>query len=139
MSKRNATKLSIIDTDVRIEGKITGKGRLIIKGTVDGRIEGETVIIAEEGCVSSDAMVSSITISGTFDGAIEADGQVVITSTGKCAGRISCKDIVVENGGALNAEVNSTGQQRIDASDNRKKNGKPSLEDQKGLAGEVAT
>jgi cytoskeletal protein CcmA (bactofilin family) len=111
MSRSRAIKLSIIDTDIIIKGTISGKGRLIIKGTVDGRIEGETVMIAQEGCVKSNAKVISMTISGIFDGDLEAEGQVVITASGKCSGKIFCKDIVVENGGTLDAEVHSTGRQ----------------------------
>lgn len=111
MSRSRAIKLSIIDTDISIKGTISGKGRLIIKGTVDGRLEGETVMIAKEGCVTSNANVMSMTISGIFDGNLEAQGQVVITATGKCSGKIFCRDIVVENGGTLDAEVHSIGRQ----------------------------
>lgn len=113
MWKSKPLKLSIIDKDVKVDGTITGKGRLIIRGTVNGSIAGETVVIAEEGRVTSDAKVACMTISGVFDGDIDADGEVVITSSGKCSGKISCKDIVVENGGILNAEVISRGEQVV--------------------------
>ena len=122
MWKSKPLKLSIIDKDVKVDGTITGKGRLIIRGTVNGSIAGETVVIAEEGRVTSDAKVACMTISGVFDGDIDADGEVVITSSGKCSGKISCKDIIVENGGILNAEVISRGEPVV---------GEPSESDEK--------
>lgn len=106
MSKKKESKnLSIIDSDLKIEGKLESKGRLVIKGTVRGSIIGETIIIAEGGNVCSDAQVASITIGGSFEGDITASNELIILSTGKCSGKASCKDLVVENGGVLNADV----------------------------------
>ncbi len=135
MLRNNTMKLSIVDTDVSVEGTISGKGRLIVKGAVEGRIEGETVIIAKEGRAASEAKVKSMTISGIFDGEIEAEGQVVITSSGKCSGKISCRDIIIENGGTLNAEVMSTGTSLLESTGKRqKKTNKVLLENNKKVA-----
>jgi cytoskeletal protein CcmA (bactofilin family) len=97
--------LSIIDRDIVIDGTISSKGQLVIKGTVKGVINGETVVIAEEGSVYCDVKVSGITIGGTFEGELEASEELIILSTGCCAGRVVCKDLIVESGGILNAEV----------------------------------
>ncbi len=103
MSK--SKNLSIIDRDIVIDGTISSKGQLVIKGTVKGVINGETVVIAEEGSVHCDVKVSGITIGGTFEGELEASEELIILSTGYCAGRVVCKDLIVESGGILNAEV----------------------------------
>lgn len=103
MSK--SKNLSIIDRDIVIDGTISSKGRLVIKGTVKGEINGETVVIAEEGAVYCETKVTGITIGGTFEGEIEASEELVILSTGYCAGKVVCKDLIVESGGVLNAEV----------------------------------
>ncbi|MCW7752757.1 polymer-forming cytoskeletal protein [Desulfobotulus sp. H1] len=100
--------LSIIDSDLRVEGVLNAKGRLVIKGTVRGTISGATVVIAEEGRVYCDATVEELTIGGVFEGNIQAQERVVILSTGRCAGTVSCKDLVVESGGIVNAEVTCT-------------------------------
>ena len=97
--------LSIIDRDLVVDGNILSTGRLVIKGTVKGEIKGETVVIAEEGAVYCDAKVMGITIGGTFEGEIEASEELVILATGYCAGKVVCKDLVVESGGVLNADV----------------------------------
>jgi cytoskeletal protein CcmA (bactofilin family) len=96
---------SIIDTGLTVDGTVSCKGKLVIKGTVKGVLEGETVIIAKEGAAYSDTKVSSITIGGKFEGNLRASDELVLLSTGNCSGKVVCKDLVVEAGGLLNAEV----------------------------------
>ena len=88
-----------------MDGTLSSKGRLIVKGEVKGTIVGENVIIAEEGSVYGDAEVGSMTIGGIFKGEIKALKELIILSTGKCSGKIVCKNLVVEAGGFLNARV----------------------------------
>lgn len=99
---------SIIDKHLTVDGTLHTTGRLIIKGTVKGSLVGESVIIAEEGAVYADTRVAAMTIGGTFEGEIQASRELVILSTGKCSGKVVCKDFVVEAGGILNAEVSCT-------------------------------
>ena len=106
MGNKNSKNLSIIDKELKIEGSISSSGKLIIKGQVTGTSDGDVVIIAEDGLVNSSATkVSSITIGGNFQGTIIASKELIILATGRCAGKVECKDLIVENGGILNAEV----------------------------------
>ncbi len=105
MKKETPKKFSIIDEGFTVDGTVTGKGRLVIKGIVKGAVTGDNVVIAEEGAVYADAHANEITIGGVFDGQVEADKALVILSTGKCSGEVKCHDLVVEAGGALNANV----------------------------------
>ena len=98
---------SIIDKELTVDGKIHTRGRLIIKGVVKGSVIGENVVIAEEGSVYADVKVASMTIGGTFEGEIRALKELIILETGKCSGKIICKDLVVETGAVLNAHVTS--------------------------------
>jgi cytoskeletal protein CcmA (bactofilin family) len=106
VGKKNSQNLSIIDKELKIEGSISSRGKLIIKGQVSGTIKGDVVIIAEDGIVDSTSTeVSSITIGGKFQGEIVASKELIILATGTCVGKVECKDLIVENGGILNAEV----------------------------------
>lgn len=100
--------LSIIDSDLRVDGNLEVKGRLLIKGVVRGTITGAQVVIAEDGKVFCEAKVDEITIGGFFEGELTAKERVVILSTGKCAGTVHCKDFIVESGGIVEAEIIST-------------------------------
>jgi cytoskeletal protein CcmA (bactofilin family) len=106
VKRKTGESLSIIDKELKVEGSISSIGQLIIKGQVTGTIEGDVVIIAAEGkVISSYTKVSSITIGGTFQGEIVASDELIILSTGSCAGKVEYKRLIVENGGILNAEV----------------------------------
>ncbi len=111
--KKNSKNLSIIDKDFVVDGTVTSKGRLVIKGVVKGKLVGEVVVIAREGSVFSEAEVGSITIGGTFEGEINASKELIILSTGKVAGKVICKDLIVESGGILNAEVTCKTSQEL--------------------------
>ena len=104
--KNKSKDFSIIDKELTVDGIISSKGKLVIKGVVKGTLIGETVIIAEEGKVIADTKASSMTIGGTFEGEIRASKELIILSTGNCSGKVVCKDFVVEAGGILNAKVN---------------------------------
>jgi cytoskeletal protein CcmA (bactofilin family) len=106
LSNKDRKNLSIIDKKLKIEGSISSSGKLIIKGQVTGTIEGDVVIIAEDGQVNSSvAKVASLTIGGNFHGEVTASKELIILATGTCTGKVECKDLIVENGGILNAKV----------------------------------
>ncbi len=97
--------ISIVDRGLTVDGVMSAKGKLIIKGTVKGELTGSTLIIAEEGAVYADTKAGNITIGGKFEGSLNATNELAILSTGSCVGKVLCKDLVVEAGGILNGEV----------------------------------
>ena len=106
MGKKDRNNVSIIDKEFKIDGSISSTGQLIIRGQVTGTIEGDIVIIAEDGVVnSSSTKVSSLTIGGNFKGDVAVSKELIILATGICAGKVECQDLIVEKGGVLNAEV----------------------------------
>lgn len=116
MGKTNNQNLSIIDKEVKIEGSISCSGKLIIKGQVTGTIKGDVVIIAGGGRVeSSTAEISSLTIGGNFQGDLTASKELIILASGRCAGKVAYKNLIVENGGILNAEVSCNTSSKLPA------------------------
>jgi len=103
--KKISEDLSIIDKDLTIDGTVSSTGRLIVKGILKGTVIGKNVVIAEEGSVYANVKVASMTIGGTFEGEIRALKKLILLSTGKCTGKVVCKDLVIETGAILNAQV----------------------------------
>jgi cytoskeletal protein CcmA (bactofilin family) len=103
--KNDEKKFSIIDDGFTVEGMVVGKGRLVIKGTVKGNVDGDNVVIAQEGSVFAETRAVSMTIGGIFDGQLVVQKELVILSTGKCSGQVKCNHLVLEAGGVLNASV----------------------------------
>lgn len=90
---------------MRIEGTVSAKGQLIIKGSLTGSLSGETIVIGAEGTVYANIKAGSVTIGGSYEGNLTALTELVILPTGRCEGEVVCKDLVVEPGGFLNAKV----------------------------------
>lgn len=107
MGNKNSN-ISIFDSELRLKGALSFKGRLVIKGSFEGTIAGENLIIAEEGVVLAEINAENVTIGGQFEGYITALNEVVILSTGICSGNISCKSLIVETGGLLNGDIRCT-------------------------------
>ncbi len=108
MVGKKAKNISIVDKGLSAEGTFTTPGKLIVKGTIKGKLKCEEVIIAQEGAVYAVTEVARITIGGKFDGEIVASEELMILPTGDCSGKVTCRDLVVEAGGKLNADVNCT-------------------------------
>ncbi|MDL1963007.1 MAG: polymer-forming cytoskeletal protein [Deltaproteobacteria bacterium] len=108
MVRIKAKNISIIDQETIVDGTFSWKGKLIIKGTVKGTLSGDVITIAKEGAVYAAIKAASFTIGGIFEGDIEEADELIILSTGNCSGKIICKELIVEAGGILNAEVTCT-------------------------------
>lgn len=108
---RKKKYLSIVDDGFTVEGTIEFAGELLIRGRVGGKVKGDTVTIAEEGVANADMKVSRLTVSGRFEGDVHASEEIVILSTGRCDGRVQCRNLVVHEGGQLNADVRQIMQQ----------------------------
>ena len=103
--KKISEDFSIIDKELTIDGTVSTTGRLIVKGILKGTVIGKNVVIAEEGSVYANVKVASMTIGGTFEGEIRVLKELILLSTGKCTGKVFCKDLVIKTGGILNAQV----------------------------------
>ena len=112
--KKISEDFSIIDKELTIDGTVSTNGRLIVKGILKGTVIGKNVVIAEEGSVYANAKVVSVTIGGTFEGEIRALKELILLSTGKCTGKVVCKDLVIETGAILNAHVTCLPGEDID-------------------------
>ena len=108
---RKKTYLSIVDDGFSVEGTIEFSGELLIRGRVGGKVKGDTVTIAEEGKAQADMNVRRLTIGGRFEGTVQAADELVVLATGHCSGRVQCFNLVVHEGGRLNADVRQISRQ----------------------------
>lgn len=97
--------LSIIDKGLAMDGEVSCKGEMVVRGTIKGILEGEKVVIARGGAVNAKATVVDMIVNGSFEGALHASNSLTILDNGSCLGKVTCKHLVVEAGGNLNAEV----------------------------------
>ncbi len=107
MVKKNS--LSIIDDGFAVEGTMEFSGELLVRGRLSGKVAGDTVTIAEEGTVHADMQIKRLTVGGRFDGEVKAEEELVVLPNGHCRGKVICKNLVVQEGGILNADVSHLG------------------------------
>lgn len=103
---------SIIDKGLMFEGTLTCKGEMIVNGTIKGTVDGGFITIGEEGAIYAECKIESMIVGGIFEGTLEAKEKLEIRSTGSCSGKVVCRDLVVESGGILNAQVTRMGPPR---------------------------
>jgi len=106
--RKKSKQFSIIDNGLTVDGDLICRGDLIIRGAVRGRVVGESIVISKEGSLQSKTKATSITVGGKFEGEAVINGILTVLSTGTCSGKIRCRDLIVEAGGSLNAEVTCT-------------------------------
>lgn len=110
MNTSSQKNLSIIDTGLLVKGDISSNGSLVIKGRVEGTLNGENVVVAEDGHITATVEVGHMTIAGSFEGEASVSGILSILATGNCSGKITCGALIVEKGGVLNAQVSNSGK-----------------------------
>ncbi len=107
MSQRIEPDVSIIDSQLHVDGNLDTRGRLVVKGEVRGTVTAETLIIAREGRVFADVKAAHMTIGGYFEGQLTVTQLLIVLSTGNCSGAVMCNKFMVEAGGVLNADISN--------------------------------
>lgn len=103
--KNRSKNMSIIDADLTVDGTLESQGSLVIRGHVKGTLKGRQVTVAEEGSLIAEVTAASIIIGGKVEGDVVASEDLTVLSTGSCTGTVRCKNLTVESGGMLNANV----------------------------------
>ena len=75
---------SVISSDVKVEGSITGIGSIRIEGNVLGNLQFDNVVIVTGGSVTGDINAKSFTNEGSFKGRVNADNtELKVGSTSR--------------------------------------------------------
>ncbi|HSH36279.1 polymer-forming cytoskeletal protein [Schnuerera sp.] len=87
---------SLIGENIKLTGKIEGKGNLRIDGIIEGDIvyEGD-VIIGETGKVQGNIHCRDISLAGTVEGNIKAKEKLTLHTTGKLMGDAEVANLIV--------------------------------------------
>jgi cytoskeletal protein CcmA (bactofilin family) len=107
---------SVIGPDDFFDGRYRSERGVRIQGNARGSIESRQYIYVEAGAqVEADLSAEEITIAGDFTGKIACRGCLAVTSSGKIRGHIETMLLVVQEGGAIDGELNMRGHDAADA------------------------
>ena len=106
VSKKSNNKTTIGE-DIWIEGKIRGRGNLVVEGLVKGNIELEehNFALGPKGKVEGEVYAQNVSVSGQMVGNIKSPGKVEITAEADFLGKIYARSIAVENGAYFKGSV----------------------------------
>ncbi len=93
----NGGTLSIISSDVSIQGNITTVGELQLDGTVIGDVTCGSITLGETGSMSGTLVATTATIRGRVDGTIRAKA-VLLERTAVITGDVTQESISIEAG-----------------------------------------
>jgi cytoskeletal protein CcmA (bactofilin family) len=107
---------SVIGTDDFFDGRYRSERGVRIQGNARGSIESRQYIYVEAGAqVEADLSAEEITIAGDFTGKIACRGRLEVTSSGKIQGHVETALLVVQEGGAIDGELNMRGHDAAEA------------------------
>lgn len=96
---------SVLGTDVYLKGEITYQGVLRIDGRIDGKISGEgKIIIGDNAFINADIISNIVIIGGTVIGNIIASEKLEVLSKGKVEGKVITKSLIIAEGAILKGE-----------------------------------
>jgi cytoskeletal protein CcmA (bactofilin family) len=102
----NSKSSLMIGEGVIITGTIKANSKVTIKGTVDGDIECNSIVISKSGNVKGKIKTDTIAVEGKAEGEINADDVLNIKSTGHVSGKVFYGEIQIEEGGKISGEIN---------------------------------
>lgn len=99
----------IVGPDVKLKGaEILDCDTLVVEGRVEATMDSRVIRIAENGSFSGTVCIDVAEIYGNFDGELTARDQLIIHSTGRVSGKIRYGKILIEAGGEVSGDVQST-------------------------------
>lgn len=107
----NGEKITLIDTDADVEGKLKGKDARIL-----GRFKGEIELtgrlqVGEAARVDARVAADAAEISGEFKGELNVRSLILLEKA-RVAGTLDAQTLAVREGAQINGSVNASGAQK---------------------------
>lgn len=106
-----AEKISLIDSDANVEGKLTGKDARVL-GRFKGEIELSGRLHVGEGArVDAKVLADAAEIAGEFKGELVVRSLLLLEKA-RVTGTLEAQTLAVREGAQINGAVSATGAQR---------------------------
>lgn len=105
----NGSSETVLGKNVRIRGRISGDGDLVVQGSLEGDVTLRGDFTLDEGAEATSTITArGVVVAGALEGAIVADAEVTVTSSGRFRGDVRAAQVTIEDGavfaGRLDAE-----------------------------------
>ena len=101
------THRSLVGQGITFSGKVTGRGDLVVRGTLTGEVhlEAHQVSIEEGGKVEANIQSENVVIRGDFKGTLMAKGLVKLDKTAHFEGELKAARLQMEDGATVKGSV----------------------------------
>ena len=109
-ARRSRPGQTIIGSQTRIRGTLSGSGPMLVRGSVEGEItlDGD-LIVTPEGAVDADAAVQCLDLLGHAKGSMKVSDRVLIGPTGTFEGDIATPVLDMHPGSILRGKASIAG------------------------------
>lgn len=99
----------LVGPDVKLKGaEILDCDTLVVEGRVEATMDSHIIRIAERGTFCGTVSIDTAEIHGNFEGELTARTQLIIHATGRVTGKIRYGKILIEEGGQICGDIQST-------------------------------
>ncbi len=101
---------TIVGPSVKIQGDLVSEGNIRIEGSVTGKVHTtQSVHVGEAAVISADMQAGNAIVAGQIAGNIKVTGNLILQSTARINGDISCGVLRVEDGALFSGKCNMKG------------------------------
>lgn len=99
----------LVGPDVKLRGaEILDCDTLVVEGSVEATMDSNVICIAEQGKFSGTVSVDNAEVFGVFEGDLTVRNRLMIHATGRVSGKVRYGKLVIEEGGQVLGDVQST-------------------------------
>ena len=99
----------LVGPDVKLKGaEILDCDTLVVEGRVEATMDSHIIRMAEQGIFCGTVSIDTAEIYGIFEGELTARSQLIIHATGRVTGKIRYGKILIEEGGQICGDIQST-------------------------------
>lgn len=103
----NGPAETVVGPSVKIQGDLNSEGNIKIEGQVSGKVKtSQSVFVVPGAKIMADVLAGNAMVGGEIMGNLKIAGHLVLQSTAKISGDISCQVLRVEDGAQFTGKCN---------------------------------
>lgn len=101
---------TVVGPSVKIQGDFNSEGNIRIEGHVNGTVKTtQNVYAGESSKITANVTAGNCTVAGEILGNIKVTGSLILESTARISGDISCAILRVEDGAQFSGKCSMSG------------------------------
>ena len=105
----NDSKMVLVGSGVRIEGRIDGAESTDVSGSLSGTLKSSRISINTSGSFNGDMNGQDVVISGNAEGEITSEDTIIVNQSAKIKGTIEYSSLQVSYGAKLEGSLRHRG------------------------------